>query len=56
LYNVANDIGRVPMQLAATANPVEDFTITVRSLGGGRGAFDFAWGDQVATATFAVRP
>jgi hypothetical protein len=56
LYNVANDIGRVPMQLAATANPVEDFTVTVRSLGGGRGAFDFAWGDQVATATFAVRP
>jgi hypothetical protein len=55
-YNPAEDVGRVPMQLARTPEHVEDFTITVRSLGGGRGAFDFAWGDQVATAMFVVRP
>jgi hypothetical protein len=34
---------------------VEEFTITIRSLGGGRGALDFAWGSQVATATFTAR-
>jgi hypothetical protein len=55
-YNAANDLGRVAMTLANTANHVEDFTITVRSLGGPRGAIDFAWGDKVATAQFTVRP
>jgi hypothetical protein len=55
VYNAADDIGRVSIELARTPSHVEDFTITVRSLGGGRGAFDFAWGDQSATATFAVR-
>ena len=55
-YNAANDAGRVAMQLAPAPDHVEDFTITVRSLGQGRGAFDFAWGDRVATAAFTVRP
>ncbi|MGQ0648217.1 MAG: DUF2911 domain-containing protein [Gemmatimonadaceae bacterium] len=54
-YNAANDIGRVTMQLASAPHHVEDFTIAVRSLGGPRGAFEFAWGDQVATASFTVR-
>jgi hypothetical protein len=54
-YNSANDIGRVAMQLADAPQHVEDFTITVRSLGQGRGAFDFAWGDKVATAPFMLR-
>jgi hypothetical protein len=55
-YNPANDIGRVAMEVAATPSHVEDFTITVRSLGQGRGAIDIAWGDKVATAPFMVRP
>lgn len=55
-YNAANDIGRVQMTLAATPGWVEDFTITIRSLGQNRGAIDFAWGDRVATAAFTVRP
>jgi len=55
-YNAANDIGRVQMQLAPTPSHVEDFTITIRSLGGPRGVIDLAWGDRVATAPFTVRP
>jgi hypothetical protein len=55
-YNPANDVGRVQMTLANTPEHVEDFTITIRSLGGPRGAIDLAWGDKVATATFQVRP
>jgi hypothetical protein len=54
-YDATQDVGRVPMQLAPAPQHAEDFVITIRSLGGGRGAFDFAWGDQVATALFAVR-
>ncbi|MDP2956588.1 MAG: DUF2911 domain-containing protein [Longimicrobiales bacterium] len=56
VYNAANDIGRVQMTLAATPEHVEDFTITVRSLGQNRGAIELAWGDKVATAAFTVRP
>jgi hypothetical protein len=55
-YNAANDIGRVAMTLAPTPEHVEDFTVTIRSLGGPRGAFEFAWGDKVASAPFTVRP
>jgi len=55
-YNAANDVGRVQMTLAPSPEHVEDFTITVRSLGQNRGAIDFAWGDKVATAAFTVRP
>lgn len=55
-YQASQDIGRVRMELAKTPEHVEDFTITIRSMAGGqRGAFDFAWGDSVATATFTVR-
>ena len=55
-YEAAQDIGRVAMTLATTPEHVEDFTITIRSLGQNRGAVDFAWGDKVATAAFTVRP
>ena len=54
-YNAANDIGRVAMELTNTPDHVEDFTITVRSLGQNRGAIDFAWDDRMATASFTVR-
>ena len=55
-YAAANDIGRVAMTLAATPEHVEDFTITIRSLGQNRGAIDLAWDDKVATAMFLVKP
>ena len=54
-YNAANDIGRVAMEMTNTPEQVEDFTITVRSLGQNRGAIDFVWGDKMATAAFVVR-
>ena len=56
VYNPANDLGRVPLTLAAAPEHVEEFTITIRNAGGPtRGAIDFAWGDKVATAQFTVR-
>jgi hypothetical protein len=54
-YNAANDIGRVPLDMANAPEFVEDFTVTIRPLPQGRGAIDFAWGDKVATANFTVR-
>ena len=54
-YAAAQDLGRVKMDMAKTPEHVEDFTITVRATGGNRGAIDFAWGDQVATAAFTTR-
>lgn len=54
-YNAAQDLGRVPLTMAAAPSPVENFTITIRPLGGPRGAIELAWGDQVATAQFQVR-
>jgi hypothetical protein len=55
-YDAKQDIGRVKMDLAKTPEHVEDFTITIRPTGPGRGAIDFAWGDSVATASFTIRP
>lgn len=54
-YQAAQDIGRVKMDLAHAPEHVEDFTITVRALSPTRGAFDFAWGDSVATTSFTVK-
>ncbi len=55
-YSAAQDIGRLKMDMAKTPEHVEDFTITIRTLGPNRGAIDLAWGDSVATANFTVRP
>ena len=55
-YNPASDLGRVAMQLSDAPSFVENFTITIRPLGQGRGAIDLAWGDKVASAPFVVRP
>lgn len=54
-YHAEHDVGRVQMELAKTPEHVEDFTISIRPAGPGRGAIDFAWGDSVATATFTVQ-
>lgn len=52
VYDAAQDLARIPMSLTPSPFPVEEFTVTVRSLGQNRGALDFAWGPSVATATF----
>jgi len=55
VYDPAQDLARIPVTMAATPEHVEDFTITIRNVAQGRGAIDFAWGSQVATAVFTVR-
>jgi hypothetical protein len=54
-YDPAQDLGRVPVTMAPTPEHVEDFTITLRNVTQGRGAIEFAWGSQMATAAFTVR-
>jgi len=54
-YDPALDLGRIPVTMAPTPEHVEDFTIALRNVAQGRGAIDFAWGAQMATATFTVR-
>lgn len=54
-YDPAQDLGRVPVTMAATPEHLEDFTITLRNVAQGRGAIEFAWGSQVAAAAFTVR-
>jgi hypothetical protein len=54
VYDPAQDVGRVAMQMVATPGHVEEMTVTVRNLGANRGSIDFAWGDQVASATFTA--
>jgi len=56
VYQPAQDVGRVALEVAPTPEHVEDFTITVRSTGGARGAIDFSLGGSVATANFTMRP
>ena len=54
VYDPANDVGRVAMQLAPTASFEEELTFTIRALGGNRGALELAWGPSVATVSFGV--
>ena len=54
-YDPGQDLGRVPVTMAATPEHLEDFTITLRNVAQGRGAIEFAWGSQMATAVFTVR-
>ena len=54
VYDPAQDLGRVSMQLTPAPAPVEEFTVAVRALGGNRGALEFAWGPSVATAPFST--
>jgi hypothetical protein len=54
VYDPAQDVGRVAMQMAPAPNHIEEMTVTVRNMGGNRGAIDFAWGNSVATATFTA--
>ncbi len=59
IYSAANDLARVPMQMTATPNHVEEFTIVVRSMGPTRGAIEMSWGPSMVTVPFTatvVRP
>ncbi len=54
VYDSANDVGRVPMQLTPTLSHIEQFTIAVKSLAPTRGALEFAWGPSVASVSFST--
>jgi hypothetical protein len=53
-YDATQDLGRIPMALAATPSHVEQFTVSVRALGPARGVIDMAWGPSVASVPFGV--
>lgn len=53
-YDAAQDLGRVPLTMAATPHHVEEFTIAVRALGANRGAIELSWGAQMGSAQFGV--
>jgi hypothetical protein len=54
IYDPAQDVGRIPMQVTATPNHMEEMTVTVRNLGMNRGAIDFAWGPSMSSAMFTA--
>lgn len=53
-YDPAQDLGRVPMQVAPAPNHVEEFSITVKAQGPARGVIEMAWGASVASVQFGV--
>jgi hypothetical protein len=53
-YDPAQDVGRIPMQMAPLPTHVEELTVVVRNLGGNRGAIEFAWGQSGASASFTA--
>lgn len=53
-HDPRHDVARIAMELAPTAEHVEEFTITVRGTGMNAGRIEMAWGDKVASAPFTV--
>ena len=53
-YDATQDLGRVELAVAATPAHVEEFTITLRALGSGRGAIEMAWDGSIASVGFGV--
>jgi hypothetical protein len=56
IYNVASDLGRVPMTATQATNVSERLTITVVPLPAGGGALRVAWDRVVAEVPFTVVP
>lgn len=54
VYDAAQDVGRIPMQMTASPSHVEELTVTVRALGNNRGAIEYAWGPSILAATFTA--
>lgn len=55
VYDQAKDLVRIPVTMSATPEHIEEFTITVRQSAPSKGALEFAWGSQMATAAFTVK-
>lgn len=54
VYDPAQDVGRVQMQMTPSPSHVEELTVTVKTLGNNRGAIEYAWGPSIVTAAFTV--
>jgi hypothetical protein len=54
-YGAAHDLGRAPMTTDTLVTPIEQFTISVDSVAGRRGALAMAWGPFRWTAPIEVR-
>lgn len=55
VYNKAQDLGRVPMQMSKPASPVETYKIALSSKGGNEGELQLEWADVVASVPFTVK-
>ena len=53
-YDPLQDLGRVPMVMAATPSHVEEFTVAVRALAANRGVIEMSWDAQMASVPFTV--
>ncbi|HEU4994110.1 MAG TPA: DUF2911 domain-containing protein [Gemmatimonadaceae bacterium] len=53
-YDASRDIGKAPLQIASTAQPVEAFTISVQSQDARRGTLVLEWGPFRWTAPIVV--
>lgn len=54
-YHQDRDLGRVPMQMSRTANPVDTFKITLSQSGGNRGLLQMEWATTMASIPFTVK-
>jgi hypothetical protein len=54
-YDESQDVARIPLDVGATAAPVERFTTEVTDAGGGRGTIAFLWENTRASVSFTVR-
>jgi len=54
-YNASLDLGRIPMTMNKTAEPVEKLTFAIEPRPGGGGVIKLSWDDREYVAAFAVR-
>jgi DUF2911 family protein len=50
-YKAADDLGRAPMKVSASASPVEQFTIKLTPAGSNAATLEMAWENTAVTAT-----
>jgi hypothetical protein len=53
-YDAKADLGRVPMKVAASAAPVEQFTIAVEAAGERKGTLKLSWDNLVASVALSA--
>ena len=56
VYDQAKDLVRIPLTMATAPDFMEEFTIAIRQSAPNKGALEFGWGQQAASAGFTVKP